>query len=191
MIVDTGFRRVRIVLFFLGLIGTLICWLKGSPEPTVHCYWLLPLVFGFLHLLIKKIYKYEAGMGLLLFEIIAFLRYVVTPVVTCLIHKYDGHVWATTNFYTESVFYMVFELAIAYLVMYFLIPYVNKKTNIEYDPEDNTIYLGKFGVIKAIIVVCFALILMLLLKMFPILRILYPNIEVRFQENIVLFIILD
>lgn len=159
MIADTGFRRVRIALFFLGLIGTLICWLKGSPEPAVHCYWLLPLIFGFLHLLVKKIYKYEAGMGLLIFEIIAFLRYVVTPVVTCIIHKYDGHVWATTNLYTESVFYMVFELVVVYLVMYFLIPYVNKKRIIEHDSEDNVIYLGKFGVIKAIIVVCFALIL--------------------------------
>ena len=88
--------------------------------------------------------------------------------------------------------------------MYFLIPYVNKKRIIEHDSEDNVIYLGKFGVIKAIIVVCFALILIsnapirdmlfnfnVTSEDVPILRIRYPNIEVRFQENILLFIILD
>lgn len=161
MIANNGFRRIRITLFLSGLIGALICGLKGSPEPTIHGYWLLPLAFGLLHLLIKKIYKYESGMGLLLFEIIALFRYVVTPVVTCLVHNYDGHIWATANLYTESVFYMVFELCIVYLVMYFLIPYVKRTTITEYTTENNKIYLGKFGVIKAIIVMFFALILVI------------------------------
>lgn len=151
-------RRVRVLLFILGIIVSFICWFIGNPEPKVFLYWLLPLSFGVLHLLIDKIYKYEAGMGLLIFEIIAFLRYVVTPIVTCMVHDYDGHIWTTSDTYSEAAGYMILELSVAYLVMYFLIPYVRRKTRFEELPLGKA-YLGEFGIIKAGIVFLFVFIL--------------------------------
>lgn len=153
-------RRIRILLFFFGLIGAFICWYIGSPEPKVVLYWLLPLTFGVVHLLIDKVYKYQAGVGLLVFEIIALLRYVITPVVTCVVHDYDGHVWASSTIYSEAIGYMILELCVAYMVMYFLIPYVKRKANkYEMYHQNETVFLGKFGVIKAVLVLLFAFVL--------------------------------
>ena len=151
-------RRIRILLFIIGIIGSFICWFIGSPEPKVYLYWSLPLSFGVLHLLIDKIYKYEAGMGLLLFEIIAFLRYVLTPIVTCMVHDYDGYIWTTSDTYSEAVGYVILELCVAYLVMYFLIPYVRRKTRFVELPLGKA-YLEKFGIIKAGIVFLFVFVL--------------------------------
>lgn len=58
----------------------------------------------------------------------------------------------------EAVGYVILELCVAYLVMYFLIPYVRRKTRFVELPLGKA-YLEKFGIIKAGIVFLFVFVL--------------------------------
>ena len=132
-----------------GLSGFFFCFMVESGDPHIPGYYLLPLSFAIFHIVFQKNFKYEFGIGILIFEVVAFFRYVIAPIITCAVHKYDGHIWSMQSTLFEAVIYMIIELFISYCVMYFMIPYVKHQKKC----EEQEIKLGKFGVIKFLIVV--------------------------------------
>ena len=145
----TNIRIYNIICCLCGLIGFFFCFVVESGDPHIPGYYLLPLSFALFHIAFQKAFKYEFGIGVLLFEAVAFFRYIIAPVITCVVHKYDGHIWSVQSTYFEAVIYMVVELFTSYCVMYFMIPYVKRKSKYEIQEFE----LGKFGVIKFLVVV--------------------------------------
>ena len=142
-------REFTSICVLIGMITSIYCFMVESGNPEIPGYWLLPLSYAICHFIFRKVFKYEFGMGLLIFEVIAIFRYIITPIITCAVHNYDGHMWANPSMYFQSVVYIIIELVMAYFTMYMMIPYVKK--NLRYCADD--IKTGKLGIIKALIIV--------------------------------------
>lgn len=139
---------INIFLFFVSFIISLILFANDAPREGLEYLFLLPLVYGLCLIVFNKVLNYK-GLGLKVFHVITFIRFVVQPLLILLtageVSINRMSIVAPSSYYI-STFIQCIEVIISYATIALFYEKVEKKYIHQYDVSKNDGIIGiKFG----------------------------------------------
>lgn len=127
-----------------GLIATFYV-LEASPnQPGTFLYFTLPLIYAICCFIFFDIFSYQkGGFGLKVFYVIATCRYVLLPVLTCMV----GHFTTSSNS-SVSYFYAIIMTDVELIVSCIVVKYIYPRQydKIKYDMSIKEEYYDDIGI---------------------------------------------
>lgn len=143
----------RMCIFSISIFVTIKVWTQNNTNGYENIF-LLPLFYGVLILLFPSITRYIKGnAGLLLFNIVAFIRYILTPYIGFLSgFSYWRGLHPTPSYIYNAIWLMLFEMIFVFIFIQIMSKKYYAKSNKNFNDINENIKVNSF-VLKLFIIV--------------------------------------
>lgn len=123
--INQHWNNFRIITSITGFITSIYCLICGIPNfPEVWGYFLIPMCYSFFQALGKKTFNRNSGIAFAIIQVIMFLRYVITPIITCSVQDQSRlFLYANSREHLGfAIFLMLYEMLAVYFALYIIVP---------------------------------------------------------------------